>query len=296
MRIGIAGAGRTGCSLALALAAGGARISGVYSRKPEDAAGIFTGTGIECEGDICRLTGKSDLIFLTVPDSEIEPFSARISELCGGAAAEKIFLHCSGAMTSAVLKELSDKGAVTGSLHPIQTFPDREKSWKAMYGIYFGFEGSDRAIPVVRQIVGILRGEMLLIRPEDKPLYHAAACIISNYMAALSHTAGELLERAGISHDIGMKAFGPLLKNTADNITTAGSAKALTGPISRGDTATILGHLAAIGADDRDTAELYRVLGRLTVKLARLKGSIDDVQAAALLEALKGDLPWIQKS
>ena len=286
MKIGIAGAGRTGCSLALALAAGGAQISGVYSRKPEAVTGIFTGTGIECEGDICSLIGKSDLIFLTVSDSEIAPLSARISSLCGSAAAEKIFLHCSGALTSDALKELSDVGAVTGSLHPIQTFPDREKSWKAMYGIYFGFEGSNGAMSAVRETVGILNGELLLIRPEDKPLYHAAACILSNYTAALSHTAGELLERAGIPRDIGMKAFGPLLKNTADNITTVGSVKALTGPISRGDTATILGHLAAIGKDDWDTAELYKVLGRLTVQLARLKGSIDDVQASDLLEAL----------
>lgn len=286
MRIGIAGTGRTGCSLALALAAGGAEIPSVYSRKPEAVAGIFTGTGIECEGDIRGLVEKSDLIFLTVPDSEITPFSTQIVGLCGSSITGKIFLHCSGALTSAALKGFEDLGAVTGSLHPIQTFPDRETSWKAMYGIYFGFEGSDRAIPAARETVEILNGEMLLIRPEAKPLYHAAACILSNYMAALSYTAGELLERAGISRDIGMKAFGPLLKNTVDNITAIGSVKALTGPISRGDTATILGHLAAIGADDRDTAELYRVLGRLTVQLARLKGSIDDVQAAALLEAL----------
>lgn len=286
MNIGIAGAGRTGCSLALALAAKGARISGVYSRKPESVAGIFKGTGIECEADICSLVAKSDLIFLTVPDSEITPFSTRISSLCGGAAAEKIFLHCSGALTSAALNELRDAGAVTGSLHPIQTFPDREKSWNAMYGIYFSFEGSDKAIPVVRETVEILEGEVLVIEPEAKPLYHAAACILSNYMAALSYTAGELLERAGIPPEVGIKAFGPLLKSTAGNIAGIGSVKALTGPISRGDKATISGHLAAIGTDDRDTAELYRVLGRITVQLAQIKGSIDDLQAAALLEAL----------
>lgn len=286
MRIGIAGAGRTGCSLALALAAAGAQVTGVFSRKPEALAGIFAGKGIGCTGDIRSLIEKSDLIFLTVPDSEIAPFSARIASLCRNAAGGKVFLHCSGALTSAALKELSGAGAVTGSLHPIQTFPDREKSWKAMYGIYFGFEGSDGAIPAARDTVKTLGGEMLVIRPEAKPLYHAAACILSNYTAALSHTAGELLERAGIQRDIGMKAFGPLLKNTADNITTAGSAKALTGPISRGDTGTIIGHLAAIGAEDRETADLYRVLGRLTVRLALIKGSIDEAQAAALLEAL----------
>ena len=287
MRIGIAGAGRVGCSLALALAAGGAEVSGVYSRRPEAAAEAFNGTDIVCEGDVRGLIEKSDMIFLTVPDSEIAPFSARIAGLCGGAAAGKVFLHCSGALTSAVLKELGELGAVTGSLHPIQTFPDREKSWRAMYGIYFGYEGQDAAIPAVNEAVGILKGQVLVIGPEGKPLYHAAACVLSNYTAALSYAAGSLLERAGISREDGMKAFGPLLRNTSANIIAEGSVKALTGPIARGDTATVLGHLAAIGADDRETAELYKILGRLTVKLARLKGGIGGEQAAALLEALE---------
>jgi predicted short-subunit dehydrogenase-like oxidoreductase (DUF2520 family) len=286
MRIGIAGTGRVGCSLALALAEKGVRTD-VYSRRPEAAAGIFSGKGVALQGNIPGLVEKSDVIFVTVPDSEIAPFSAHIAGLCGGGAAGKIFLHCSGALTSAALKELEALGAATGSLHPIQTFPDRESSWKAAYGIYFGFEGSDGAMPAACETVRLLDGRLLLIAPEAKPLYHAAACMLSNYMTALSHAAGALLERAGIPQDAGMKAFGPLLRSTADNIIAAGSAKALTGPISRGDTATVLGHLAAIGADDSGTDELYRVLGRLTVRLARLKGSIDDVQAASLYEALR---------
>lgn len=286
MRIGIAGAGRTGCSLALALNAAGACIAGVYSRKPETSADIFIGTGIACEGDISTFVRKCDVIFLTVPDSAIASFATSISMICGNDVSGRLFLHCSGAMTSAELDVLAARGAVTGSLHPIQTFPDRAGSWESMCGIHFGFEGSDEALSAARETVALLKGEMLVISREAKPLYHAAACMLSNYIAALSHAAGKLLERAGIPKDTGMKAFAPLLMSTVENIIAAGSAKALTGPISRGDTATVQEHILAIGEDDRAMAEVYKVLGRLTTELALLKGSIDEKQGEAILRVL----------
>jgi predicted short-subunit dehydrogenase-like oxidoreductase (DUF2520 family) len=40
-----------------------------------------------------------------------------------------------------------------------------------------------------RNIVGALNGRMLSIKKEDKPLYHAAACIMSNYMVTIAHAA-----------------------------------------------------------------------------------------------------------
>lgn len=286
MRIGIAGAGRTGCSLALALAGAGAAVAGVYSRRPEDAALVFEGTGIACGDDIRKLVENSDLIFLAVPDSVIGPFAAGVADLCRDAVPEKVFLHLSGAVTSGELKELADRGAFTGSLHPIQTFPDRKNSWRSMYNICFGFEGRDEARMAAREIVGLLAGDMLVLNPGTKSLYHAAACMLSNYTVTLSHAAAGLLERAGIPADAGMKAFGPLLKSTAENIVSAGSVNALTGPISRGDAATVAGHLAAIGEDESGAAEAYRVMGRLTVKLALLQGTINEKQAEDILRAL----------
>lgn len=286
MRIGIAGAGRTGCSLALALASAGACIAGVYSRRPEAASAVFGGTGIACQDDMRSLVENSDLVFLAVPDSIIAPFAVETADLCGDAVAGKVFLHLSGALTSEELKGLADRGAITGSLHPIQTFPDRKNSWQSMYGICFGFEGRDGALTAARKIVGLLSGDMLVLNPGTKPLYHAAACMLSNYTVALSHAAAGLLERAGIPGDVGMKAFGPLLKNTAENIVSSGSVNALTGPIARGDAGTVAGHLSAIGDDEGGTAEIYRTMGKLTVKLALLKGSIDGRQAEDILRVL----------
>jgi len=288
MKVGIIGAGRVGCALAFSLADREIIISGIYSKKSDSAAFASEKSGCLPESNLQGLVKKADVIFITVPDSQIMSVSEQISSLCSGADINgKVFLHCSGALTSEVLRHLDDKGGFTGSLHPIQTFSDRENTWKGMFNIYFGFEGSPEAGCAASKIVGILDGQLLMIKSETKPVYHAAACMLSNYTVTISHIAGKLLEMAGIKRDIGIKAFGPLLRNTVNNIMTMGSTAALTGPISRGDCYTVEGHLTAINIENPEIEDLYKILGRATVQLALVKGSIGNDEALAMLDILK---------
>jgi len=235
------------------------------------------------------LIEKSEVLLITVPDSEISPVAYEISKIAyesGRGFKGKVFLHTSGAATSEEMAPIKDKGGFTGSLHPAQTFPDRENSWKSMFNIYFGYEGSEEAKKYASDIVKSLNGKMLMLTAESKPLYHAAACVISNYTVTLSHVAGTLLEAAGIEREIGMKAFAPLLNATVANIIDSGSVNALTGPVSRGDAETVLDHLNAMEAklyNKESTIELYKLLGKETIKLALEKGTIDDEKAEELM-------------
>lgn len=290
MKVGIIGTGRVGCSLAIALSNKGMPIFGVYSRDIASARnlpGVYTYVAFN---DMYSLVESCDTVFITVPDSSISDVAQQIAQSCRRSGLEgKVFVHCSGALASDVLGCIRKEGGFTGSLHPIQSFPGRTDSWESMYNIYFGFEGSIEAEAAAAEVVSLLGGRMLRVSTEGKSLYHAAACVLSNYMVTLSHIAARLLESAGIDGDTGLMAFAPLLRSTVENIARLGSVEALTGPISRGDTGTVAAHLEAIEQSLPDKAELYKSLGRATVALALEKGTIDENHARELISLLGKD-------
>jgi predicted short-subunit dehydrogenase-like oxidoreductase (DUF2520 family) len=230
------------------------------------------------------LVKSCDTVFITVPDASISEIARQIAQSGEHSELEgKVFLHCSGALASDELNSIHEKGGFTGSLHPIQTFPDRIDSWRSMYHICFGFEGCAEAETAAMKVVSMLDGRMLKVHTEGKSLYHAAACVLSNYMVTLSHIAARLLESAGMDGDAGIKAFAPLLRSTVENIEKLGSVKALTGPVSRGDTDTVAAHLRAMDKVLPDEMELYKSLGRATTELALEKGTIDERRAQELM-------------
>jgi predicted short-subunit dehydrogenase-like oxidoreductase (DUF2520 family) len=110
--------------------------------------------------------------------------------------------------------------------------------------------------------------------------------VACNYLPALLDAAGALCARAGIDPSVARAALAPLVRATLENVLAAGPEAALTGPIARGDVATVHRHLEALAGGEAELDELYRAMGRWTVALARRKGTIDDAQAQALRRAL----------
>ncbi len=275
-KIGIIGAGRLGCSLALALKSKGYEIKGVCSKSLESQKFLCNLLEIQYANDLEKTVRNSDIIFITVPDSQVRIVADLISkEVDTTDIGGRCFLHMSGALTSEELYPTRQHGGNTGSLHPIQTIADKESSWKSLEGIFFGFEGCNETKHAAQDIVNSLKGQMLIIEKEDKPLYHAAACILSNYMVTLSYTAGTLLQNIGIDLRTGIKAFIPLMENTLNNIKAYGSQNALTGPISRGDYKVVEEHLRSLSDKQPDAVYLYKALGLATTEVALNKGSID---------------------
>lgn len=288
LRISIIGAGKTGCAIATGLKRKGFDISGIYSRSRASAEFLARALGGQYENNIYSAVADSEVVFITVPDIQIAAVAAKIKDEAGAnGLLGKTFFHCSGALSSDVLKELAGQGAGIGSLHPIQTFADRENGWKLFEGIYFGFEGSNEAKLIAEIIVSALNAKMVHITKEMKPVYHAAASILSNYTVVLSYIAGELLACAGIERETAIKAFSPLLENTVHNIAGLGSIAALTGPIARGDGAVIEGHMTAIAEIQPRLQDIYTLLGDIAVEIAIKKGSIDSVTADKLRVILK---------
>lgn len=206
---------------------------------------------------------RSEIALLCVPD-------AAIPEACESIAAAvpplRFVGHASGATGLDALDAAADRGAEAFSLHPLQTVPDGAVS--ALAGAPCAVAGSSpEGVGVAQAIARRLDMKPFEVPEKSRAAYHAAASIASNFLVALEESAAELLERAGIED--GRRLLAPLVLRTAANWAERGG-DALTGPIARGDEATVQRHLEALRETDPELVVLYEALAERTKELARL--------------------------
>ncbi len=168
----------------------------------------------------------------------------------------------------------------------MQSFANTEEGETQLKGTYFALAGDYQALSMGKTIIRDLQGHSFQVPEKDRPIYHAAACIASNYLVALVHWAINLYQRFGLSEEAALAALKPLLTGTVSNLVRLGPMNALTGPISRGDNPTIAKHLAALKASSELEQNLYRDLGLYTAQLALQKGSINNEKISELSELL----------
>jgi predicted short-subunit dehydrogenase-like oxidoreductase (DUF2520 family) len=280
--IAIVGCGRVGSAIGKLLSDAGYQISGVATSNLETAQRAAEVTGSRSHSDSPpEIAAVGEVVFITTPDDLIESVCVEISGQ-GGFQEGAVVIHCSGALSSAVLASARECGAKVATLHPLQSFASVDQAVSLMPGSFCTIEGDENALSVVCKIVEDLEGVVMEITAEKKTLYHAAAVAASNYLVTLIHLALELDHAAGLSGDTALHALLPLIKGTLDNIDKKGTAGALTGPIARGDVATVSAHLKAIEKDTPKLLPLYQCLGLYTVDLAKSKGTINQETADAL--------------
>lgn len=286
-KVSIIGAGTVGTAVGYLLKEkGGYEISAIAARHMEtlEAARLYTGGFITT--DVVEAASMGNLIFITTSDDQIEKVCEAIAVGGGFKPGDAVF-HMSGALSNNVLNSSKGAGARIGSIHPMQSFASVDTAIEHLPGSVFGITVDDKGLPLARQIVETLGGEGVLVRDEDKPLYHAAASAVCNYFVTLVRYGEAIYESIGIPPKTAIKAFLPLLKGTLDNMENYGTAKALTGPIARGDVGTVRKHLEALEKRAPESTDLYKLFGRYTVKLAREKGTINPERAEALIQILE---------
>jgi predicted short-subunit dehydrogenase-like oxidoreductase (DUF2520 family) len=206
--------------------------------------------------------GGCRLLLIATPDAAIaEVCNALAPRLEPGAGV----VHFSGGTSVAALASAPGPRA---SVHPLQTiWPDRGPDQ---------LEGAHAAVTGDWELgAGLARALGMTPFPladEAKPAYHAASVFASNYVVTLTHAAVSLLERTGLEREAALAALRPLQHRTID---VAGSPP--TGPIARGDAATVAAHLRAVGPE---LEPLYRALGRATLPI------VPPASAAAVEELL----------
>ncbi len=285
--VGFIGAGKVGTALAALLHARGVEVAGVSGRTLTDGRRMALAAHLDpsVARERADTIARAAIVFLTVPDDVIGPLCAQVASEEGWRAGQGV-VHCSGALSSAVLEPARRVGALVASFHPLQAFASLEAALDNLPGSTFALEGDTELVGQLERLVQVLDGTALHLRPDDKVLYHAAAAIASNYTVTLAGLACELLVREGIAADPNeaLRYLLPLLRGTVENLEALGLPDALTGPLVRGDVGTVARHIEALQRCAPELAHLYRHLARLTLPLAqqKQKGQLDEAAVREL--------------
>jgi len=286
--VAIVGAGAVAQALGRLMAAGGEPVVALASRSRSHAADAARFIGVAAPSiqvvdysDVPRLATR---VLIAVSDRGIEPVGEALAAagMRSGAA-----LHTCGARGPDALDALRIAGVSCGMLHPLQTMMSAEQGVNSLADVTFGLSGDREAIAWAGEIVEMVtagRGGALHIEADRLAYYHAGAVMASNAVVAALDAAVILLAHAGVKRDAALRAVGPLARTSLDNALGSGPRAALTGPVARGDAATVAAHREALRAVDPTVAKLYEAAAGHLLQLAKQRGlSGDSVHAVELV-------------
>lgn len=265
LTLNLVGAGHLGRTLGrLFHASGACSVQDVLTRSRASAldaiAFIGAGRAVETAADL----RPADVTMLAVSDDQIEAVCASLS-LAPGA----VLFHCSGAKSSAALAHARARGALTASVHPVRSFADPATVAGAFAGTWCGVEGEDGALAVLAPALAAIGARTVAIDPAAKTVYHAASVFASNYLVTVMDAALRAYQAAGIPEAVARELAAPLARETLDNVLRLGPEAALSGPIARGDMATVARQQQALDGWDGATGGLYGALAAATLGLAK---------------------------
>ena len=229
-RLAIVGGGRLGNALVRALRGTAVHASGPFGRG--------------CDGR------GHDVVLLAVPDAQIAAAAALIEP-------SAVVGHCSGANGLDVLGEREAFG-----MHPLMTV--------TAHGAVFAGAGAavagntPHALWVARTLATTLGLQPVHIHDDDRAAYHAAASIAANFVVTLEDAAESLLATAGADRSI----LIPLVRAAVENWAALGGPAALTGPVARGDDATVQRQRSAVAERCPDLLALFDEMVARTRALA----------------------------
>ncbi len=293
--IAILGLGKVGTALGFLLRAAGYRVVAAASRTTASLDKGIVYTGGKAFTNYSEAAGLAKSVFITTTDDAISSICEKIVN-DGSVKPGKKVIHMSGVGGLDLLVSARNAGAHVASIHPLQSFADVESAIRNIPGSAFGITAEDDIKAWSVQLVTDLGGMPFFVPDADKPLYHAAACIASNYLTTLVHTVEEIYQFLGLTRDDAFRAFWPLVKGTMSNIETSGTIQALTGPIARGDIGTVKKHLDALQVKMPLFLRVYSILGILTADIGIKKNTLTPETAKLLKELLEGGLEHEQAS
>ncbi len=266
MHMNIIGAGNVGKTLGkLFFTRELVHIAGIINQSPDSTSQAIRFIGSGQAYTAIKDMPAADITLITTADDSI----ARIClELCKtDIKPGSIVMHCSGTLSSDVLIALKARGALIASVHPLRSFADPERSFEQYAGTYCAMEGDEGALRVIKPLFTAIGSMVFMVNKEKKAVYHTAGVYACNYLVTLAEQATRCLEEAGLDNSLATDIMLSLMQGTLFNLQQSRSPeKSLTGPIQRGDIATIQAHLAMI--TEQNQRALYAALGKATVELS----------------------------
>lgn len=238
-KIAVIGAGKLAFSLTPALIKSGYKIDYVVSNKLSSAKLLAEKFSIhQYSNSLKKIPNTVNVFFLTVPDGQIKKTADKLSKI-KNSFSDSICIHFSGVENVSALNSLKKKGCATGSLHIIRPFPSKN---------IVDIKNSPASIETDNLLVEKFLIELckkLKLKPhfinsDEKVFHHLAAVHSSNFLVGNLFNAFSLINsESNFSKDILRKTT----QSALDNVFKFSPAKALSGPIDRGDIYTIKKHI-----------------------------------------------------
>jgi len=232
-RLAIVGAGRMGTALAGALRAAAIDVEGPLRRGQTPSADVRA-------------------VLLCVPDAQIQAAAAALPARAG-----RLVGHTSAATPLATLTPHE-----AFSLHPLMTVTAAGATFAGATAAIAG--ATPHALAAAQALATAVGMRPVHVADADRAAYHAAASIASNFLVTLEGFAERLAQTAGV----GREPLAALVRASVANWIELGAEQALTGPIARGDEATVARQRAAVAARLPDDLALFDALTDATRRLA----------------------------
>lgn len=290
LRIAIVGPGRVGRAFGRRLSRQRVRLLGFVGRDAAAgvAAAAWCGAG---RGLQMAELGTAHVVVFAVGDGELAAAVAAAATANAGARQATLWLHTSGRHGLEVFAAAGHPRRRFGALHPVAPFPDAETGCRTMTGAPAVLLGGAEVESLLVRLSGLLGLEPIPAGAGDRVLYHAACALAANGLTALRALVDGLFAAAGgLAPAASARLAGALMANALRACDALGPGAALSGPVRRGDAATVAAHLASIGAAAPETGPAYRALMRAALALAEAQG-LPAERAAAVRAALDGGGP-----
>ena len=277
--LSVVGPGRVGWALARAAHAAGYTVASIAGGRQEMRERLAAAVGAEAVEDPEAVAG--DLAILAVRDAALSGLAAAIRP-----RGDVYLVHTSGALPAAALGV-----AGAGTFHPLRSFVGEPRDVD-LAGYAVAVEADDEVLGShLARLADDLKMLPLGIAPADRARYHAAAVLAGNAPIALLRLAQQQLVAVGVPPEVAERAMVRLFRSVARNAEERGAREALSGPVRRGDVATVERHVHALAQNDRAALEVYVALGMATLDLARElpdgpDGSAQDALRSILESAL----------
>lgn len=253
MKVFILGAGKVGRALAKKLAAAGEDVVLRPARKGVPTAPI-----------------DADVIVLAVRDKLLGPVAADLAA-SGVVPRRAVVVHNAGALPAEALAAVRGACAGVAQMHPMISFASKTFFPDLRRG-HVHVKGDPPAERRARALAKSLGMTARRFDDLDTVGYHAAAGLVANGAAALAAVGEDLLVASGVPRKDAPKMLGPLLRSVADNVEALGFPEALTGPIRRGDPASVARQIEVLAARLPAALPLFVAACEAQLPLARAIG------------------------
>jgi predicted short-subunit dehydrogenase-like oxidoreductase (DUF2520 family) len=296
----IIGAGRVGAYVSIGLQKAGFRPVSIFSSDGASAEQLAIGLSANSTeevawGDASLQSDRpfGEIIFVAVGDHNIAAVDRQLASLLPKENGHTV-LHTAGAVSSRVFERLIEGGFPVGSFHPLQAFDNRPLhriDSSVFIGLPIAVEGDRSAVGMASEVARRIGGNPFEITTEQKPTYHLAAVLSSNFYITLLGTAADVLPD-GIPIEIMEPLAKRALQNAFDRIKKGNAGSAMTGPIARGDVHAVKAQLSLMESNSPKNLPLYLALSHATVATAYSEQLISDEQMTemtSLLDAYSED-------